>query len=210
MRNWLKAMRDGVLISPSDLHANSFILEGFVFGLIALLVTGCATAPVPERLQFLGYEGNVNEHSILIHSPPSKVFSILTDFDQFSQLAPQPYIRLTKVTPGPVSVGTVFCTETGYKIKTRWQSQVVEEHKDEMLILRFMNGIFSGGYEVWEIQPMRAGTKVSHTILYNISSFPYRILWVLKNIENKHNALVEATLQKLKDHCERTLSSEEG
>jgi uncharacterized membrane protein len=194
--------------TPSNLHACSFILDASGFALIVLFVTGCATAPVPERFQFLGYEGNVNEHSILISAPPSRVFSILTDFEQFSQLATQPNVRLTQITPGPLSVGTVICAETGYKIEIHWYSQVVEVRKDEMLILCFMNGIFSGGYEVWEIQPTKTGTKVSHTIIYNISSFPYRILWVLKNVENKHNMLVEAALQKLKDRCERTLSPE--
>jgi len=171
-------------------------------GFVSLVLPGCATTPVPERLLFLGYNGKVNEHSVLVQAPPSRVFSVLTDFDQFAQLVPGTNIRVTKITPGPISVGTVIRTETGYRIKLRWHSQVVEKQRDQMLVLRFLDGIFRDGYEIWGIQPTDSGTQVSHTLLYNISSPPYRLLWILKDVENKHNVLVEATLQNLKQRCE--------
>jgi hypothetical protein len=172
---------------------------------VVFSLPGCATAPMPERFRFLGYDGNVNEHNIVIHASPSRVYSVLTDFDQFAHLVPGPNIRVTKITPGPISVGAVTYTETGYKIKIGWHSQVVEEQRDQMLIFRFLDGIFRGGYEIWELQPTECGTRASHTIVYNLSSFPYRVLWVLKGVEDKHNTVVEATLQNLKQHCERKL-----
>jgi ribosome-associated toxin RatA of RatAB toxin-antitoxin module len=164
---------------------------------------GCATAPVPEHVRFLGYDGQVNVHTKRIHAPPSRIFAVLTDFDQFTPIVPATHIRVTKITPGPVGVGTLTRTETAFKIKVRWHSQVVEARTDQLLVSRFLDGIFQGGYEIWELQPEGDETWVRHTIVFNISNIPYSLLWTLKGGEDKHNALVEATLSNLKQCCER-------
>ena len=171
---------------------------------MSLFLLGCAAAPVPNRLQFLGYQGHVNDHQIVVRAPAPHVYSLLTDFDTFASLIPSNRILVTKVTPDPMDIGTITSTETGYKIKLRWHSKVVEKKADRLIVLQFQDGIFHGGYEVWNLQPEGNATRVSHTIVYNISNPVYRLLWMLKHGESKHDVLVEATLLHLKERCEGT------
>jgi ribosome-associated toxin RatA of RatAB toxin-antitoxin module len=178
----------------------------FVLVLVVLALTGCATPPpVPKRLEFLNYQGRVNEHHIFIQAPPSRVFQILTDFDRFVTLMPSDRVQLRKVTPGPYQIGTVIRAQTNYKIKLRWDSQVVQIQKDRSLVLQFHSGPFRGGYEVWELKVKGSCTRVSHTLVYNISNFFYRLVWLLKQGERRHNTLTEVTLQNLKRECEEGL-----
>jgi ribosome-associated toxin RatA of RatAB toxin-antitoxin module len=187
-----------------------FLLGGFrsIFVLViaASLLTGCATLPpVPERLEFLNYQGQVNEHHTLIQAPPTRVFHVLTDFDRFVTLIPSERVQLKKVTLGPYQVGTIIRAETIYKIKLTWDSQVVQIKKDRLLVLKFQNGPFQEGYEVWELKAKGSCTRVSHTLVYNISNFFYRLLWLLKQGEKRHNTLTEVTLLNLKRECEEGL-----
>jgi len=174
--------------------------------IVALLLTSCATPPdIPERLEFLNYRGQVNEHHTLIQAPPSRVFQILTDFDRFVTLIPSDRVQLRKLTPGPYHVGTAIRTETIYKIRLSWDSQVVQIQKDHLLVMQFQNGPFKGGYGVWELKATGSCTRVSHTLVYNISNFFYRLVWLLKQGERKHNTLTEVTLLNLKRECEEGL-----
>lgn len=173
---------------------------------MVLAFLGCATPPpVPERLEFLNYQGYVNEHHTLIQAPTSRVFDVLTDFDRFVTLVPSDRVQLSKVTPGPYQVGTTIRAETIYKIKLNWNSKVVQMQKDRLLILQFQDGPFRGGYEVWELKPQGSSTRASHTLVYNISNFFYRLVWMLKRGERKHNTLTEVTLLNLKRECEEEL-----
>ena len=177
-----------------------------VLVIVALVLTGCATPPpVPERLEFLNYQGQVNEHHTLIQAPPSRVFDVLTDFDRFVTLIPSDRVQLKKVTPGPYQVGTTIRAETIYKIRLIWDSRVVQIQKDRFLVLQFQSGPFRGGYEVWELKAKGSCTRVSHTLIYNISNFFYRLVWLLKQGEKKHNTLTEVTLLNLKRECEEGL-----
>ena len=111
-----------------------------VLVIVALVLTGCATPPpVPERLEFLNYQGQVNEHHTLIQAPPSRVFDVLTDFDRFVTLIPSDRVQLKKVTPGPYQVGTTIRAETIYKIRLIWDSRVVQIQKDRFLVLQFQS-----------------------------------------------------------------------
>ena len=178
----------------------------FILGLMGFALHGCATPrPVPKRLEFLNYQGQVNEHHIIIQAPPSRVFDVLTDFDRFVTLIPSDRVRLKKVTSGPYQVGTTIRAETVYKIKLNWDSQVVQLQKDRSLVLQFQSGPFRGGYEVWELKVRGSCTRVSHTLVYNISNFFYRLVWQLKRGERKHNTLTDVTLLNLKRACEQGL-----
>ena len=177
-------------------------LRALVVSAVALRLLGCTTTNVPERLQVFGYQGHVNEHRIYIQAPASRIFRFLTDFDKFSAIVPSERVRLTKLTPGYYGIGTIIRTETIYKIKMSWNCQVVEMQDSCMIVLKFQDGIFRGGYEVWEILPEGSGTCLSHTIIYNTANILYHCIWVLKRGENKHDALVEATLLNLKRACE--------
>ena len=180
--------------------------QWLLVGLVALTFWGCATPPpVPERLEFLNYQGQVNEHYTLIQAPTSRVFAVLTDFDRFVTLIPSERVQLSKVTPGPYGVGTTIRAETIYKIKLSWDSQVVKLKKNRLLVLQFQDGPFRGGYEVWELAPQGTCARVSHTLIYNLSNFLYRLVWVLKRGENHHNTLTEVTLLNLKRECEEGL-----
>jgi len=181
-------------------------LRGLFAGLMALILLGCATPPpVPERLEFLNYQGQVNEHHILIQASPSQVFAVLTDFDRFVTFIPSDRVELSKVTPGPYQVGTTIRAETMYKIKLSWHSKVVQMEKDRLLVLQFKDGPFKDGYEVWELSPQGSCTRVSHTFVYNTSNLLYRLVWVFKRGEKKHNTLTEVTLLNLKRECEEGL-----
>jgi ribosome-associated toxin RatA of RatAB toxin-antitoxin module len=181
-------------------------LKGLLVGIAVLTLHGCATPPpVPERLEFLNYQGQVNEHHTFIQAPPSRVFDVITDFDRFVTLIPSDRVQLRKVTPGPYQVGTAIRAETIYKIKLIWDSQVVQIQKDRFLVLQFHSGPFRGGYEVWELKAKGSCTRVSHTLVYNISNFFYRLVWLLKQGERKHNTLTEVTLLNLKRECEEGL-----
>ncbi|NVM22805.1 MAG: SRPBCC family protein [Desulfobacterales bacterium] len=170
--------------------------------LVAVTLVGCATAPVPERLQFLEYQGSVNEHDIFIQAPPSRIFALLTDFDRFPALLPSDRIQMTKVSPEPYRIGTVIRTQTRYRISLRWNTQVVAKQADRRLVLQFLDGIFRDGYEIWELRQEGTGTRVSHAIVYNIANFLYHTFWVLKRVESRHDALIEDTLLNLKQACE--------
>jgi ribosome-associated toxin RatA of RatAB toxin-antitoxin module len=177
-----------------------------VLALVVLALTCCATPPpIPERLEFLNYQGQVNEHHTLVRAQPSQVFAVLTDFDRFVTLIPTDRVELSKVTPGPYQVGTTIRAETAYKIKLRWHSKVVQMEKDSLLVLQFQDGPFRDGYEVWELRPQGNCTRVSHTFVYNISNLLYRLVWVFKRGEKKHNTLTEVTLLNLKRECEEGL-----
>jgi ribosome-associated toxin RatA of RatAB toxin-antitoxin module len=177
----------------------------FILAVAALLLSDCATPPVPERLEFLNYQGQVNEHHIIIQAPPSRVFDVLTDFDRFVTLIPSNRVRLKKMTPGPYQVGTTIRAETTYKIKLIWDSQVEQIQKDRLLVLQFQNGPFKGGYEVWELKTTGSCTRMSHTLVYNISNSFYRLVWLMKRGERRHNILTEVTLLNLKRECEEGL-----
>ena len=180
--------------------------QSLVLSLLVLALTGCATPPpVPERLEFLHYQGQVNEHHIFIQAPPSRVFHVLTDFNRLVTLIPSDRLQLRKITPGPYQIGTVIRAETIYKIKLSWDSQVVQIQKDRSLVLQFQSGPFRGGYEVWELKARGSCTRVSHTLVYNISNFFYRLVWLLKHGERRHNTLTEVTLLNLKRECEEGL-----
>ena len=181
-------------------------LQRLIVALVLLAFWGCATPPpVPERLEFLNYQGHVNEHHTLIKATPSQVFAVLTDFDRFVTFIPTDRVELSKVTPGPYQIGTTIRAETMYKIKLSWESKVVYMEKDRLLVLQFQDGPFRGGYEVWALRPQGNCTRVSHTFVYNISNFLYRLVWVFKRGEKKHNTLTEVTLLNLKRECEEGL-----
>jgi ribosome-associated toxin RatA of RatAB toxin-antitoxin module len=172
-------------------------------GLLSLcLCSACAKHTIPARLQYLHYEGQVNEHHIMIQAPPERIFAILTDEDRFPGLVPCDRIRVSCVTQRPYRVGTLIRTQTGFKIKISWLSKVVDLAPPRRITLQFQDGIFRGGYEVWELEPVGDQTMVSHTILYKLSNFMYRLLWSVKNVEEKHNSLVENTLHNLRRTAE--------
>jgi ribosome-associated toxin RatA of RatAB toxin-antitoxin module len=188
-------------MSPLSVRRSIFIL-----GLVVLALHGCATPPpVPKRLEFLNYQGQLNEHHIIIQAPPSRVFHVLTDFDRFLTLIPSDRVRLKKMTPGPYQVGTTIRAETIFKIKLSWESRVVQIQKDRSLVLQFQSGPFRGGYEVWGLEAAGSCTRVSHTLVYNISSSFYRLVWLLKQGEKKHNTMTDVTLLNLKRECEEGL-----
>jgi ribosome-associated toxin RatA of RatAB toxin-antitoxin module len=187
----------------SPLRARRLI---FILGLMVFALHGCATPPpVPKRLEFLNYQGQLNEHHIIIQAPPSRVFHVLTDFDRFLTLIPSDRVRLKKMTPGPYQVGTTIRAETIFKIKLSWESRVVQIQKDRSLVLQFQSGPFRGGYEVWGLETAGSCTRVSHTLVYNISNFFYRLVWLLKQGEKKHNTMTDVTLLNLKRECEEGL-----
>jgi len=176
--------------------------------LIAAFFIGCCTTPIPDRFRYLNFKGNINQHRKLIKAKPEMIFNAITDNATFKTLYPSSRIEVSKVSDGPYAVGTILNTQTKYFVKLSWDSQVIEIVADQKIVLRFINGVLKGGYEIWELNRTGEYTEVTHTMLYKVNGFFPSMIWVLKKGDRKHDYLVEETLDKLKKKAETTISAE--
>jgi hypothetical protein len=83
---------------------------------------------------------------------------------------------------------------------------VIHLEKNRQIISQFLNGIFEGGIEIWDLKKMESGTEVTHTLVYQIKRMIYRIGWFLLGGEKKHDELTEFALSRLKSLLEGTSS----
>jgi len=176
--------------------------------LIAAFFVGCCTTPIPDRFRYLNFKGNINKHSRLIKANSKMIFDAITDNATFKTLYPANRIEVSKISDGPYVVGTMLNTQTKYFVKLSWDSRVIEIVPDQKIVLRFINGVLKGGYEIWELNKTGEYTEVTHTMLYKVNGFFPSLIWVLKKGDRKHDYLVEETLDKLKEKAEATMSAE--
>jgi hypothetical protein len=80
---------------------------------------------------------------------------------------------------------------------------VIHLEKNRQIISQFLNGIFEGGIEIWDLKKMESGTEVTHTLVYQIRRWIYKIGWFLLGGKKKHDELTEVALSSLKSLLER-------
>ena len=166
----------------------------FIFFL--LLLTGCSSKHNHTFDKYAAYEGEINQHTRLIHAEPHRIFHILTHQDSFNSICPKGTIVIFE----PMSsyqVGTFVNTKIDHIFKLVWRSQVVEINQDKKIRLQFLSGFFAGGTEIWELEPENEFTRTTHTIIVKPQGFLKKMAWNIK-VRRKHDRMVEAFLDNLK------------
>ena len=149
------------------------------------------------------YRGRVNRHRVLIYREPEEIYRTLIDSDQLKRWCPFEEISVEKMTPGETRVGTRFHFKLRFLIQPEWDTETIRLEKPGKIVNQFLNGIFEGGVEIWELNKKEAGTEVTHTLLYRISRWIYKLGWFLLGGERKHNELTELALLRLKSYLEK-------
>jgi len=146
--------------------------------------------------------GKTNRHHILIYREPEVIFNILTEFDHFKYWIPLEQMTVERVTFGEFRIGTTFHFKLRYRIEPEWDSEVILIERPYRIAYRFLNGIFEGGREIWDLKKNESGTEVTHTLIYQIHRWIYKIGWTFLGGERKHNELTETALKRLKSYVE--------
>ena len=124
----------------------------------------------------------------------------MTDELRFSEVCPKGTI-VTHESPLPYQVGTIVKTRIDHIYKLEWNSRVEEITPDTKIRLQFLDGFFSGGAEIWELEPAGDHTRVSHTIIVQPRGLLRKFAWHIK-VRLKHDKMLEALLDNLKRVCE--------
>lgn len=148
------------------------------------------------------YKGKVNQHRTLIRREPEEIFHILTDPDQLKRWCPLEQISVEIVTPGEFRVGTRFRFKLQFRIQPEWDSEVIHLERKRQIVSQFLDGIFEGGIEIWDLKKTDSGTEVIHTLVYQIHRWIYKVGWFLLGGEKKHDELTELALSRLKSLVE--------
>jgi len=151
------------------------------------------------------YRGKLNQHQTLIQREPKEIYDILVDPNQLKRWCPIEQISVEKISPGEFSVGTRFHFKLQFWIQPEWDSEVIHLEKDRQIIYEFLNGIFNGGIEIWDLKKKNSGTEVTHTLLYKIQRWIYKVGWFLLGGEKKHDELTEVALSRLKNLLEEKI-----
>ena len=152
------------------------------------------------------FQGRVNQHRTLIQTKPEKIYRLLIDPYQMKQWCPVEQISVERITPGEFRLGTRFHFKLRFRIQPEWDSEVIHLEKNRQIVSQFLNGIFEGGIEIWNLKKTEAGAEVTHTLVYQIRRWIYKVGWFLLGGEKKHNELTELALSRLKYLLEGTWS----
>jgi len=144
------------------------------------------------------YGGRVNRHTVTIKARPSDVYQFLVDSGNMHWWCPQDKILVEKITPGDLGPGAKIRYRLNYRINPTWHSVVVDMEEDSRIINRFVDGIFEGGVEIWQIKEVEEGAELSHTLIYRINGLIFKIGWILLGGKAKHDELTEEALGNLK------------
>ena len=144
------------------------------------------------------YAGRVNRHTVMIKARPRDVYQVLVDPRKMQRSCPQDKILVEKISPGELGPGTKMRYRLNYRINPTWHSVVVDMEEDSRIINRFVDGIFEGGVEIWQIKEVEEGAKLSHTLIYRINGLIFKLGWILLGGKTKHDELTEEALGNLK------------
>lgn len=148
------------------------------------------------------FTGRINQHRKTIRREPEAIYNALTDFNQFKQLVPMEEISIERTTPGEFHLGTRHRFTLRFRIQLEWETEVIHFERNRRIVSRFLNGIFEGGVEAWDLIEMDSEIEVVHTLVYQIKRWIYRVGWFLLGGEKKHNELTELTLSRIKSLLE--------
>jgi len=157
---------------------------------------GCSTKYTLNVPDYKGYEGEVNQHSRVINADKHDIFKILTTAELFAHLCPEGTI-VTFEDPLPYQAGTRVETKIEHIFTLGWNSKVEAVMPYRMIRLRFLDGFFAGGTELWELEDEENGTRVMQTIIVEPEGFIRQVCWNTK-VRLKHNRMVEVFLDNLK------------
>jgi hypothetical protein len=160
------------------------------------LVIGCSTKHIATSAKYSQYEGEINQHTSLIQAETHRVFHILTHQDTFNAICPQGTI-VTFEPLSPYQMGTFVNTKIDHIFKLVWRSKVVEMIPNKKIRLQFLDGFFTGGTEIWELEPENGFTRATHTIIIRPQGFIKKLAWNLK-VRRKHNKMVDSCFDNLK------------
>lgn len=96
-----------------------------------------------------------HEHSVTIEAPADEVYEVVSDFRRHTEWNYQPQ-EITKVTEGPVDVGTVFHTKEEYPPDLPW-------FMTKVMMPIFTRVLGSKDYTAAEITEMAPGRRVAWT-----------------------------------------------
>ncbi|MGB9630067.1 MAG: SRPBCC family protein [Thermodesulfobacteriota bacterium] len=148
------------------------------------------------------FRGKTNQHRIFIERGPEVIYDLLTDFNQFKHWVPIEEITVERITPGEFRLGTRFHFKLRFRIGPEWDTEVILLERPYRIVYQFLNGIFEGGIEIWDLKRNESGTEVTHTLLYQMKRWIYKMGWSLLGGEKKHNELTEIALGRLKSLLE--------
>ncbi len=160
-----------------------------------MLVPGCSTKYIASSTEYKDIEGEVNQHTRLIRAERHRIFQILTHEDAFRGICPKGTI-LTHESLPPYQPGTIVRTKIDHIFKLSWRSRVLEVTPFQKIKLRFLDGFFAGGTEIWELEQESEFTRVKHTIIVQPKGLLKQLAWSLK-VRLKHDKMVEALLDNL-------------
>jgi uncharacterized protein YndB with AHSA1/START domain len=152
------------------------------------------------------YRGRVNQHRTVIQKDAKEIYNVIVDPEQIKRWCPMEQISVEIVTPGEFRVRTRFHFKLRFRIQPEWDSEVIHLERNRQIVSQFLNGIFEGGIEIWDLKKVESGTEVTHTLVYQIKRMIYRIGWFLLGGEKKHDELTELALLRLKSLLEGTSS----
>ena len=163
--------------------------------LLLSCLPGCASRYTIKAPEYARYNGEINQHKRLIRAQKSRIFQILTNEKAIQEICPEGII-VTHESPLSYGMGTLVNTKVNHIFKLEWNTRVEEVIPNKMIRLRFLDGFFTGGTEIWEIEEQGEYTLVSHTIIVRPRSFLRKMAWILK-VRRKHDKMVEAFLENL-------------
>ncbi|MEJ2040057.1 MAG: SRPBCC family protein [Desulfosarcinaceae bacterium] len=171
--------------------------------LVLLLLTGPTGCTAPQSRiykRYAHYDGEINQHMRLIQAPPDVIFNLITNPEEFTAMVPA-FTSVSFDTPPPYQVGTRLKIRINHLLKFTWHTQVREMIPNRKTRLEFLDGLFEGGTEIWELQPEGRGTRVIQTIIVSPKSLPFAVIWSLK-ARNRHNEMTEKFLDNLQARAE--------
>lgn len=155
-----------------------------------------------EPSPFYSVRGRINQHQILIQREPEVVYDLLTDLNQFKRCVPVEELSIEGMDLGEFRLGVRYHFRLQFRCRPEWDTEVIFLERPRQIVYQFLNGIFEGGVEIWDLKKIESGTLVTHTLLYQIKRWVYKMGWFLLGGEKKHNELTETTLKRLKSLLE--------
>lgn len=180
------------------MHRHRAIHYLCIFLMICLV--GCSTKYTVNTPDYQGYTGEVNQHERFIHADKKRIFELLINEETFRTFCPEGTV-VSFEPPLSYQPGTIVTTKIEHIFKLGWTSRVEEVAPCDRIRLSFRDGFFAGGMELWEFKDHDDGTQVIQTIIVMPKGCIRRMIWNLK-VRLKHNVMVEAFLDKLKERAE--------
>jgi hypothetical protein len=174
--------------------------------LLFLILLGCSVKYSIESPRYAEHKGEINQHIRLVRAQEKRIFQILTQEGAFQGICPKGVV-VTFKPAAPYGVGTLIKTGIMHIFSLVWDSRVEEVLPNRKIRIRFLNGFFAGGTEIWELESVGEYTQVSHTMIVEPKGLLRKLAWILK-VRSKHNKIVETLLDNLVRNLGNTMLDE--